>query len=188
MTGTIHQTAPKLGNNELRGGPASLADKVHFRMMSLVHETLYSVFRDPYKVLDAAGLRPGQKVLEVGCGPGFFTVPAATIVGETGGLYTLDISPLAIDKVQQKINKAGATNVTPILADAARTGLPDQSLDLIFVFGFSHYGRHMDGILAELHRLLKPGGILATEGQLWFASELFRPLERQGRIIQFVKA
>jgi len=46
-------------------------------MMSFVHEDMYRVFRDPYKVLKAAGLKPGQEALEVGCGPGFFTIPAA---------------------------------------------------------------------------------------------------------------
>ena len=103
----------------------SVSDRLHFRMMSLVHETLYGLFRDPYKALDAAGLEPGQKVLEVGCGPGFFTIPAARIVGEKGSVYALDVSPLAVERVQQKIEKEGATNVETILADAAQTGLPD---------------------------------------------------------------
>ena len=166
----------------------SLSDRVHFKMMSLVHETLYGLFRDPYKALNAAGLEPGQKVLEVGCGPGFFTVPAARIVGEKGSVCALDISPSAVKRVQQKIEKEGATNVKTILADAARTGLPDQSFDLIFVFGVAHSIGDMESILAELHRLLKPAGILAIEGASRISSKLFYPVERQGRISQFRKA
>ena len=165
----------------------SLSDRVHFKMMSLVHETLYGLFRDPYQALDAAGLEPGQKVLEVGCGPGFFTIPAARIVGEKGNVYALDVSPLAVERVQQKIEKEGATNVKTILADAAQTGLPDQSFDLIFVFGFAHSVGNMDDILTELHRLLKPSGILAIEGASRISSKLFYPVERQGRIAQFRK-
>ncbi|MBE9471268.1 MAG: methyltransferase domain-containing protein, partial [Chloroflexi bacterium] len=74
-----------------------MTNRMHFKMMSLVHETLYGLFRDPYKALNAAGLEPGQKVLEVGCGPGFFTIPAAKTVGEKGSVCALDISPLAIE-------------------------------------------------------------------------------------------
>jgi ubiquinone/menaquinone biosynthesis C-methylase UbiE len=165
----------------------SLSDKVHFKMMSLVHETLYGLFRDPYKALDAAGLEPGQKVLEVGCGPGFFTIPAARIVGEKGNVCALDISSLAVERVQQKIEKEGATNVETVLADAVQTGLPDQSFDLIFVFGLARPVGDLDSILVELHRLLKPAGILAIEGRLWPSNGLFRPLKRQGRISQFTK-
>ena len=163
----------------------SISDRIHFKMMSLVHETLYSLFRDPYKVLKAAGLEPGQKVLEVGCGPGFFTIPAARIVREKGSIYALDVNPLAVERVQQKIEKEGVTNVKTILADAAQTGLPDQSFDLVFLFGFAHPIGNMENIWTELHRLLKPEGILSVEGQLRLPSELFHPVKRQGRIFQF---
>jgi ubiquinone/menaquinone biosynthesis C-methylase UbiE len=165
----------------------SVSNKAHFKMMSFVHETLYSLFRDPYKALEAAGLEPGQKVLEVGCGPSFFTMPAARIVGEEGSVHALDISPLAVERVQQKIEKEGMTNVETILADAAQTGLPDQSFDLVFVFGLAHPIGDMENILTELHRLLKPEGILSVEGRLWPSNGLFYPVKRQGRIAQFRK-
>lgn len=166
----------------------SLSDRIHFRMIAFVHEALYSLFRDPYRVLNAAGLKPGQNVLEVGCGPGFFTIPAARIVGEEGSVYALDITPLAAESVQRKIEKESMANVKTILADAAQTGLPDQSFDLAFVFGFVHTVGDLGDIWTELHRLLKPGGILAVEGRLRPSSELFHPVKRQGKIAQFRKA
>jgi ubiquinone/menaquinone biosynthesis C-methylase UbiE len=165
----------------------SVSNKVHFKMMSFVHETLYSLFRDPYRALEAAGLEPGQKVLEVGCGPGFFTMPAGRIVGEEGSVHALDISPLAVERVRQKIEKEGMTNVETILADAAQTGLPDQSFDLVLVFGLAHSIGDMENILTELHRLLKPEGILSVEGRLWPSNGLFYLVKRQGRIAQFRK-
>ena len=164
-----------------------MTNRMHFRMMSFVHETLYDLFRDPRKALNAAGLEPGQTVLEAGCGPGFFTVAAARIVGESGSLYALDVNPLAIKRVQQKIAGEGVTSVRTILADAAHTRLPDESFDLIFLFGFIHSIGDMGSILTELYRLLKPAGILSTEGQLWRSSELFALVKRQGRILQFEK-
>ncbi len=166
----------------------SLSDRLHFKMVSLVHETLYGLFRDPYEALNAAGLEPGQKVLEVGCGPGFFTIPAARIVGREGSVTSLDISPLAVERVQQKIEREGATNVETVLTDAAHTGLPDQSFDLVFVFGLAHPVGDMQDILNELHRILKPAGILAIEGASPVSDGLFYPVKRQGRISQFKKA
>ena len=47
------------------------------RRYPLFTKTLYRLFVNSYKLLNAAELKPRQKVLEVGCGPGFFTVPAA---------------------------------------------------------------------------------------------------------------
>jgi ubiquinone/menaquinone biosynthesis C-methylase UbiE len=165
----------------------SFADKAAYRMMSLIHEDLYSVLRDPYEVLKAAGLEAGQDVLEVGCGPGFFTVPAATIVGEGGTLYALDINPLAVEKVQRKVAEAGVTNVKTLLVDAAQSGLPDESFDLAFLFGLARPVGGPDGIWVEMHRLLRPGGILAVEGRLGPDNELFRPTGRKGRISRFSK-
>lgn len=166
----------------------SRANRMHFKTMSFVHETLYGLFRDPYRVLNATGLEPGQKVLEVGCGPGFFTIPAAKIVGESGSVLALDVNPLAVERVQQKIEVSGVTNVKTMLANAAQTDLPDQSFDLAFVFGLAHpIGNNMENIWTELRRLLKPEGVLSVEGRLQPPDRLFQPVKRQGRISQFRK-
>lgn len=165
----------------------SVADRVHFRMMSLIHEDLYKMFRDPYEVLKSAGLAPGQDVLEVGCGPGFFTVPAARTVGRQGTVHSLDINPLALERVRQKVEREGVTNVCTILADAGQTGLPSESFDLIFVFGLGHVAGGGDRMLAELHRLLRLGGTLSIEGRLTPNGELFQPVTSEGRITRYRK-
>lgn len=165
-----------------------LRDRIHFRMMALVHETLYGLFRDPYEPLRAAGLRSGQRVLEVGCGPGFFTVPAADVVGQDGSVTSLDVSPTAVAHVQQKVAEAGATNVEVLLRNAADTGLPEESFDLAFVFGLGHVVGDVGDMWAELHRLLEPEGTLSVEGRLEPPRELFRRLGNGGRIARFSKA
>ena len=167
---------------------ALLADKIHFRMISFVHGTLYSIFRDPYKALNAAGLTAGQQVLEIGCGPGFFTVPAAKIVGTEGSVTALDINSYAVQIVEQKVEKEGMKNVAFLRADAAQTGLPNQSFDLVFLFGFTHPIGDLQGILREINRLLKPAGILSIEGRSSLPGKFFTRLKHEGRITQFKKA
>jgi ubiquinone/menaquinone biosynthesis C-methylase UbiE len=162
-------------------------NRMHFRMMSFVHETLYGLFRDSYKALKAAGLEAGQRVLEVGCGPGFFTVPAARIAGEQGSVLALDVNPLAVEHVQRKIDESGATNARVIVANAAHTDLPDRSFDLAFVFGLARPIGYMEEIWTEVHRLLKPAGTLSIEGRLRPPGRLFQPVKGEGRISQFRK-
>lgn len=161
--------------------------EMNFKMMSFIHETLYGLFRDPEKALNAAGLGSGQNVLEVGCGPGFFTLPAARIVGETGSVLALDVNPFAVEHVRQKIEAAGVTNARTLLANAAQTNLPDQSFDLAFLFGLARPIGDRDKMWSELHRLLKPAGILSTEGGLRPPGDLFQPVAQQGRISRFRK-
>ena len=90
---------------------ASRYDQIHFAMIRIVHEDLYGLFVNPYGPLTEAGVKRAQRVLEVGCGPGFFTIPAAKIVGEAGYVYAVDINPAAVKHVNRKIIREGLKNV-----------------------------------------------------------------------------
>jgi len=160
--------------------------KLSFTMISFIHETLYELLRNPKKILHVAGLRPGQAVLEVGCGPGFFTVPASNIVGIEGSIVAFDVNPFAVKHVQNKIAGAGATNAKTIIADAASTGLPDHSFDLAFIFGFAHPLGNMGEIWQELHRVIKKGGILSIEGRSQPPEQYFKFEAKKKRIGRYI--
>jgi ubiquinone/menaquinone biosynthesis C-methylase UbiE len=135
----------------------------HFKMMSLIHDNpLRRRFNSPTQTLKAAGVRPGLRVLEIGCGPGFFTLPAAAVIGEKGRLYTIDIHPLAIERVREKLSLSGLKNVELYQADAANTGLPANSINLVLVFGVLH-SLPLGQVFPEFHRLLRPGGMVAVD-------------------------
>ena len=152
-----------------------------FRIISLMHDNpLLPIFRNPQRLLKAAGLKPGQKVLEVGCGPGFFTIPAATIVGEEGFVYAVDVHPLAIERVKEKIRRAGIKNVRPILANASNAELPNRSIDLAFIFGLLHVAGGLEDVISEIHRVLKPGGVLSFEKTKGSEKKLIDEVERGG--------
>jgi ubiquinone/menaquinone biosynthesis C-methylase UbiE len=167
-----------------------------FRIISLMHDNpLIPIFRNPYRLLKAAGIKPGQKVLEVGCGPGFFTIPAAKIVGEEGSIYAVDVHPLAIKKVKEKVEREGIKNVNPILVNASDTGLPDQSIDLAFIFGLRYIAGGVENLISEMYRILKPEGVLSFEKTRGSEKKLISEVEREGfiyfkkeaRIFLFVK-
>jgi len=131
----------------------------HFKFMSLGYK-----FRDfflPRKnVLKEVGIKPGFHVLDYGCGPGGYIIATAELVGKSGKIYALDIHPLAIQGVQSIASKKKLTNVETICSDC-KTGLPDKSLDVVLLYDTFHGLGDPNGVLAELHRVLKPDGILS---------------------------
>jgi ubiquinone/menaquinone biosynthesis C-methylase UbiE len=159
----------------------SLYDRAHLKLISLVHVILYKFFVEPYKALRNAGLKERQQVLEVGCGPGFFTIPSAKIVGPNGRVYAIDINPAAVEAVRQKAEKIGLTNLSVFEADAARTGLPDQSIDIAFFFGVLHSIKNLQEVLKEIFRILREGSSLSVEKpHSWSERRLLGEVEKQG--------
>ncbi len=144
---------------------SSTYERMHFGIIRVVHETLYGLFVNPDRILTQAGLKPGQQVLEVGCGPGFFTIPAAKIVGDAGRVHALDINPAAVQHVRRKIAEERLTNVDVTLANAVETGLPDEGVDAAFLFGVIHAFRRVNTVLLEMHRVLKKNGILSIQSR-----------------------
>jgi ubiquinone/menaquinone biosynthesis C-methylase UbiE len=162
----------------------------------LMHDNpILPLVRNPYKLLKAAGLENGYKVLEVGCGPGFFTIPAARIVGDEGHVYAVDIHPRAVERVKKKIEKEALSNITALCINASDTGLPRESVDLAFLFGLRYIAGGLENVISELHRVLKPGGILSFEKTRGSESELIQEVERggficsgrQGRVFLFTR-
>jgi demethylmenaquinone methyltransferase/2-methoxy-6-polyprenyl-1,4-benzoquinol methylase len=151
-----------------------------FRLMAQVMESpLRYRFFDPVTILEGAGIRSGQEVLEIGCGTGFFTIPAAELVGDEGRVYAMDPHPLAIEEVTRRIQDAGLTNVKLIKADATEAGLASGCIDLVLLFGvIPSPAIPLDRLLREIHRLLRVEGALAV----WTAIPWWSPasLTRSG--------
>jgi len=145
-----------------RKGKQKPISNAMFKIISLTAAVFYR-FMDLSKQLQKSGVREGQTVLDFGCGSGNFTIAAARIVGEKGKVYTQDIHPLAIEAVKKKVAKEKLSNVTTILSDVD-TGLPDQSVDVVLLYRTFYLVKDKQGLLDELHRVIKPGGILSVLG------------------------
>jgi len=140
------------------------------KFMFFIHDNaLRRLMENPYKLLKNAGVEKGKKVLEIGCGTGFFTLPAAEIVGENGRVYALDIHPLSIERIREKMEKFSLNNVVPVLSPAHDTGMQDECIDTAFLFGVVHrIDEYFYEVMKEMHRVLKKDGILSIKkSSLW---------------------
>jgi ubiquinone/menaquinone biosynthesis C-methylase UbiE len=111
-------------------------------------------------ILAEIGIMPGDHVLDFGCGPGSYIRDAARLVGPTGKIYALDLHPIAIRKVESMISKYNLENVIPIRSNC-KTGLKNNSVDVILLYDVFHHFDDPNKILRELHRVLKKNGLLS---------------------------
>jgi len=132
---------------------------VGFKLMAFTFR-VRDLLRPRMNVLMEAGIEPGFRVLDYGCGPGSYIAPLAKLVGASGQIYALDIHPLAIKEVKKTAERNVIRNVKTIESDC-KTGLPDESVDLALLYDTFHNLSQPDDVLRELHRVLKAGGTLS---------------------------
>ena len=136
-------------------------------------------------ILDQVGIRPGERVLELGPGPGAFTVEAALRVGPEGKLIAVDIQPQMIAQVEQRVRQAGLSNVETHVADAHDLPLEDGSVKRAFLVTVLPEIPDQARALAELYRVIRPDGLLSITEEFFdpdypFACETIRRVEAAG--------
>lgn len=153
---------------------------------------------NPVKTLEISNIRSGQTILEVGCGTGFFTIPAAQIVGGEGRIIALDASSDYLITVAKKVRMAELTNVEIMQRDALDTGLETESMDMVLLFGVIPFSLlPLDKLLPEMHRVLKPGASMSVWlfpplVQNWIPgaivrSNLFEQIDYRSNVYNFVR-
>ncbi len=124
---------------------------------------LRHVLHDPVKMLTAADVKPGQTVLEVGSGTGFFTLPAARLIGDQGRLIAMEPLATYVDRLTRRVEDAGLRNVDVVQRDALATRLDTESIDRVLLFGVLPFpSLPLNRLLPEMHRILKPDGVMAV--------------------------
>ena len=114
------------------------------------------------RALQQAGIQPGMRVADLGCGVGMVTALLAELVGPTGQVVGVDFSGAQIAQARE-LAPTKFTNVSFIEASATDTGLPHESFDLVYCRFLLIHLTEPEQALREMHKLLKPGGILVCE-------------------------
>lgn len=117
-------------------------------------------WQNPEAVLASIGLKPGLTFLDIGCGEGFFSIPAARIVGEKGRVYGLDADEDAIGRLGERARKLGLSNLILRVGRGEDTILCDGCADIVFFGIVLHDFESASKVLSNAKRMLKHDGRL----------------------------
>jgi ubiquinone/menaquinone biosynthesis C-methylase UbiE len=117
--------------------------------------------------------RPGERLLELGPGTGYYTLPVAERLAG-GTLDIFDIQQEMLDHVMREANKRGVTNVNPALGDAQSLPYADESFEAVVLITVLGEIPDQERALKEVARVLKPGGRLIV-GEMFFDPHVVTP-------------
>lgn len=119
-------------------------------------------WQNPEAILADIGLKSGDTFMDIGCGEGFFALPAARLVGKSGIVYGLDINGEVIGRLKGKAERAGLRNLTLKVGEAEKTILCEACADIIFLGMVLHDFKEPDKVLVNARKMLKPEGRLVN--------------------------
>jgi SAM-dependent methyltransferase len=124
------------------------------------------------------GLRPGDGVLDLACGPGNFSREFASVVGPDGLVVGFDASPVMLAKGVSEARSAGVTNLSFVHGNATELPFRDSSFDAACCFAALHMFDNPFAALDEMRRVLTPGGQIAILTSCRSKSGAFRAYEQ----------
>lgn len=151
-------------------------DEEETRKLEAVYTSSAAVERRQF-VRDRLDVQPGEVVLSIGCGPGFEPAELAQTVTERGRVYGIDVSEDMLAMADQRC--ADLAHVTLERGDATDLSFADDRFDAAVSVQVYEYLNDLDTAVAELHRVLRPGGRVAVystdfDSLVWHSSDRTR--------------
>jgi ubiquinone/menaquinone biosynthesis C-methylase UbiE len=118
------------------------------------------------RLREILGPQSGERLLEVGPGTGYYTLPVARWLSPAGGLDIVDVQQEMLDHTMRRAREAGIDHVRPTLADACRLPFPDDTFDGAYLVTVLGEIPDQVAALRELRRVIRPGGRIVV-GELF---------------------
>jgi ubiquinone/menaquinone biosynthesis C-methylase UbiE len=115
----------------------------------------------PLPTLEKLGISPTDIIADIGCGVGYFTIPAAGMVDGANKVFALDTSAKMLAEVEKRISAGNILNIVAIKTSEYDLKLPDESVTFAFMVNVLHEIENKMQFIAEIKRILKPEGKIA---------------------------
>jgi predicted methyltransferase len=165
------------GDTTVRGAAAPSPAVLH----DAVDRAARDRFRHPDRVVAALGLAPGQRVADVGAGPGYLTFRLADAVGPRGRVVATDVDDSALAALRAHQPARASVVIRKVAPDDP--GLEPASYDLVLLSEVDHYLPDRVEYLRKLRAALAPGGRIAVTNRRWFRAPLIVAAERAGYVV-----
>ena len=113
------------------------------------------------EIVRAIGILPGDIVADIGCGPGFLTIPAAQATGPLGRVDAIDVEHSMLEIVRQRATAIGLTNIVSHVPSTANVPLANESVDVAVCSLLLHDLDDPEAMLQEIARITRPSGKVA---------------------------
>ena len=119
-------------------------------------------WQNPEAILNDIGLRPGFTFIDIGCGGGFFALPATRMVGGKGKVYGLDADAQLITGLKEIAAREGLSHLNLTAGKAEESVLCEQCADIVFFGIVLHDFQDPARVLRNARRMVKPNGRLVN--------------------------
>jgi len=113
-------------------------------------------------ILTKIGLKEGDVFADIGCGIGYFSIPAADVIGPKGIVYALDVQAEMLEELDKKIKENKINNIRTIITDKYDFKLEDDSVSYAFICTVLHEIDDGVAFINETKRILAAGGKIAV--------------------------
>ncbi|MBL4931767.1 class I SAM-dependent methyltransferase [Clostridium paridis] len=133
----------------------------------------------PEKTLTSLGLHEGDIVADIGCGIGYFSIPAAEIVGKNGKVFALDILSEMLQEVEIKIKENNIFNIETILTEENNLKLEEGKITFAFIANVLHETEELERFLGEVKKIISIKGKIAIVDWQKIKSEFGPPVDHR---------
>jgi SAM-dependent methyltransferase len=148
------------------GAPALRMLGYEETILSLLPESVQAAYCGVGNPFSLGAIDPGMAVIDIGCGAGVDTLFAGLMVGPGGRTVGIDITPEMVERAKANLNQMKLPNVSFYQASAEQLDFPPEGFDVAISNGVLNLVVNKERALAEIYKVLKPGGRLMLADQV----------------------